>query len=211
MSEAPYVRAAGRFAPTSLYDPLIALTMREGAWRPELVARAGTGDVVDVGCGTGTLAVALARAGASVVGVDGDEDILRRARLKAEAAGVRVEWRHGLAGELPLADASADVAVCTLLLHHLAPAVKDAALRDIRRFLRPGGRLLIGDFGAPADPLQRGAFGVLQLMDGVENTRDHAAGRLPAIVEAAGFAVTPLRRLRTLWGTFHLLEATPTA
>ena len=210
MSEAPqpsYVRAAGRFAPTSLYDPLISLTMRERRWRPQLVARCGTGDVVDVGCGTGTLAIEIARAGARVTGVDGDPEILERARAKAGAAGVEIDWREGLAGDLPLPDASADCVVCSLLLHHLEPPMKAAALAEARRVLRESGRLLIADWGRPADPLQRAAFGALQLVDGVSNTRDHAAGRLAGIVADAGFDVIPLGRLRTTWGTLELLEA----
>ena len=200
-----YVRAAGKFAPTALYDPLVALTMREGAWRPQLVAHAGTGDVVEVGCGTGTLAIALAEAGARVVGVDGDEDVL--ARAKAKAGGRTVDWRRGLAGELPLPDASADVVVMSLLLHHLVPDDKAAALAEARRVLRSHGRLLIADWGRPADPIQRVLFAGLQLADGVENTRDHAAGRLADILLAAGFQPTLLDRLRTAWGTLEVIEA----
>jgi ubiquinone/menaquinone biosynthesis C-methylase UbiE len=201
-----YVRAAGRFSPTALYDPALALTMREGAWRPQLVERVGTGDVVDVGCGTGTLAIALARAGARVVAVDGDEDVLRRARAKA--GGLDVEWRTGLADALPVADASADAVVCSLLLHHLGPEAKTAALAEARRVLRPGGALHVADWGRPADPLQRVAFFGLQVLDGFGNTADHAAGRLPELVSAAGFQrVSSWRRLRTLWGTLELLSA----
>ena len=214
MSEAPtgrrqgdsYVRAAGHFSPTALYDPALALTMREGAWRPQLVERIGTGDVVDVGCGTGTLAIALAQAGARVIGVDGDEDVLRRARAKAD--GVEIDWRRGLADAVPLPDASADAVVCSLVLHHLQPDAKAAALAECRRVLRPGGALHIADWGKPADPLQRAAFFGLQLLDGVANTADHAAGRLPALIAAAGFSdVHRWRRLRTVWGTLELLEA----
>lgn len=58
---------------------------------------------------------------------------------------------------------------------------------DARRVLRADGRLHIADWGRPQEPVMRGAFGVLQLMDGIEGTRDHAAGRLSAFVTAAGF------------------------
>jgi ubiquinone/menaquinone biosynthesis C-methylase UbiE len=204
-----YVPAAGRRGLTALYDPTVALTMREGAWRPALVERIGVGEVLDLGCGTGTLAVALARVGAKVTGLDGDEDALARARAKAGAAGVDIGWRHGLADELPFAEASFDAVVTTLLLHHLQPEAKAAALAECRRVLRSGGRLHVADWGAPADPLQRAAFMGLQVLDGFSNTRDHADGRLPELIAAAGFRdVRERDRLRTVWGTLHLLEAT---
>jgi ubiquinone/menaquinone biosynthesis C-methylase UbiE len=208
VAEARYVPAAGRFGLTGLYDPSLRLTMRESRWRPALVAAAGTGDVLDLGCGTGTLAVDLARAGAHVIGVDGDEDVLRRAAAKARDAGVTVELRAGLADAIPLADASVDAVVCSLLLHHLSPADKAIALRECRRVLRPGGRLLVADWGRPADPLQRALFGTLRLIDGRANTRAHAEGRLTEIVRAADFAeVTVERRVRTGFGTLELVFA----
>ena len=206
-----YVRAAGRFTPTALYDPILALTMRERAWRPALVERvvaSGARDVVDVGCGTGTLSIALAQAGVAVIGIDGDEDILRRAAAKAAEAQASVSLRAGLADRLPLPDASADAVVCSLLLHHLQPGAKAAALREMRRVLRPGGRLHVADWGRAADPLQRVAFLGLQVVDGFPNTADHAAGRLSGLIASAGFGtVTRRARLRTVWGTLELLEA----
>jgi ubiquinone/menaquinone biosynthesis C-methylase UbiE len=208
VTEARYVPAAGRFGLTGLYDPALRLTMREKRWRPWLVAAAGTGAVLDLGCGTGTLAVELARAGERVVGVDGDEDVLRRAAAKARDAGVTLELRAGLADAIPLEDGSVDAVGCSLLWHHLIPADKSVGLIECRRVLRPGGRLLIADWGRPADPLQRAAFFVLQLIDGFQNTRDHVAGRLPGFVRAAGFAdVVVEQRLRTVFGTLELVRA----
>jgi SAM-dependent methyltransferase len=211
MADERYVPAAGRAALTALYDPVMRLTMREGAWRPALVERVvagGARDVLDAGCGTGTLAVALARAGGRVTGLDGDPQVLAQAEAKAREAGVEVTWREGLAGEPLFADASFDAVVSSLLLHHLAPAAKTAALADWRRILRPGGRLHVADWGAPADPLQRLGFLGLRVLDGFATTRDHAAGRLPATIAGAGFSAAVRRdRLRTPWGTLEILEA----
>jgi SAM-dependent methyltransferase len=208
-----YVPAAGRAAFTRLYDPVIALTTRERRFRGllrerVLAALPADGTVVDVGCGTGTFAIALAgaRPDATVIGVDGDAEILELARAKPGAE--RVDWREGLAGELDLGPASADALVMSLLLHHLEPDAKRAALADARRILRAGGRLHIADWGRPQDPVMRAAFGVLALIDGVPNTRDHANGRLPAFIADAGFDdVTTYARLRTAWGTLELLDA----
>ena len=204
-----YVPAAGRRAFTALYDPVMAATMREGAWRPALVARIldglkPGGTIADVGAGTGTLAALLAdaRADADIVAIDGDPEVLRRAAIK----GVR--GRQGRADSLPLADRSADRVVMSLLLHHLEPDGKRAALAEARRVLKPGGRLHIADWGRAADPLMRMTFFGLQLLDGFAGTRDHVAGRLPGLIAESGFgSVTIDERYRTAWGTLELITA----
>lgn len=206
-----YVPAAGRVVPTSLYDTAVALTMREERWRPllvrELLALVPPGGrVLDVGAGTGALSLALAaaRPDVDVVAFDGDEDALRIARAKPRADSV--QWRHALVGELPLPGAQVDAVAMSLVLHHLSPLAKRRALLDVRRVLRPGGRLHVADWGRPATPLLRAGFLVLQLLDGFEGTRDHAAGRLPDLLRDTGFEdVRRYRRLRTVWGSLELL------
>jgi ubiquinone/menaquinone biosynthesis C-methylase UbiE len=211
------VRAAGR-APLALYDPLVALTVRERTFRSRLLAQVLDGapagrplEVVEVGCGTGSFTTLLARAGTSggvvrVIGVDGDAAALKRARAKAGAGAV--DWREGLADALRLTDASADRVVMSLLLHHLAPATQRAALAEARRVLRPDGRLHVADWGPPRDPLMRVAFRALQLVDGVDNTAPLGNGELPAMLTAAGFGEQRLHdRLRTLCGPLELRSA----
>jgi ubiquinone/menaquinone biosynthesis C-methylase UbiE len=209
-----YVPAAGRGVFTPLYDTVNAVAMRQGQWRPRLVERAlGAGAeprILDLGCGTGEMALAIARVrpGVKLVGVDGDADVLARAAGKARAAGVELELHEALADRVPLADASVDCVVSTLMFHHLGPAAKRAALAEARRVLVPGGRLLVCDLGRAGDPLMRGAFFAVQLLDGFPNTRAHARGELPKIVSRAGFSdVTVFGRYRTGAGTLDLIEA----
>ncbi len=215
-----YVPAAGRAWLTALYDPVMALTMRERAFRCALAAAVladpRPGLVLDVGCGTGTLAAQLAAADPSleIIGIDGDEDILTRAREKTAGFGQRLHFEWGLADALPHADASVDVVTTSLLLHRLPRESKLRALRQARRVLAPAGRLVLIDWGRPHDPLMRAGFFTLQLLDGFENTRDHAAGHLPSLIEQAGFAsVAVPRRWRTVWGSLELItaEVTPTS
>lgn len=209
---AGYVRAAGR-APLALYDPLVALTVRERTFRSRMLAQVLAGgpaerplEVVEVGCGTGSFTTMLSRAGASVIGIDGDAAALARARGK-RAAGA-VDWREGLADALPLPDGSADRVVMSLLLHHLSPTTQRAALAEARRVLRPGGRIHVADWGPARDPLMRLAFRGLQLVDGVENTAPLGRGELPAMLTAAGFGDQRLHdRLRTLVGVLELRSA----
>ncbi len=211
MTKTRFVPANGRFLPTALYDRSIAITMREGAWRPRLVREVLSGDpgeVLDLGCGTGTLAIAMARAAgrARITGIDGDPEILDIARAKEGSQGI--DFVGGLADTLPFDDGSFDRVVCSLLLHHLDPAVKRAALAETRRVLRSGGRLHVADFGRSQDPLMRILFAGLQVLDGFANTADHPAGRLPAMIETTGFySVERTLALRTAWGSFEVLSA----
>ncbi|MBB4662953.1 class I SAM-dependent methyltransferase [Conexibacter arvalis] len=217
---AGYLRAAGR-APLALYDPFVAVAMRERLFRARLARQvlagwAGDGrrrgvTICDVGCGTGTLSLALAgvRGVAAVIAVDGDPAALARARAKAaRSGGWAVEWREGMAQRLPLEDKSCDRVVLSLVLHHLSPADQRAALREAARVLRPGGRVHVADWGRPRDPLMRVAFRLLQLVDGAETTAPLGRGELPAMLDAAGFADQRLHdRLRTAGGLLELRSA----
>jgi SAM-dependent methyltransferase len=209
-----YVTATGLRGLTRFYDSIIAVTMRERLFRGRLTQQVLAGlpaeaRIVDVGAGTGTFAVALAAAApaAVVVAVDGDPEVLALAEDKDGAAAV--EWKQGLANELPLADGSCDRVAMSLLLHHLEADGKRAALAEARRVLRPGGRLHIADWGRPQDPLMRAGLLTLAIFDGFDGIRDHAAGRLPLFIEGAGFGeVRRHDRLRTTWGSLELLSAT---
>jgi ubiquinone/menaquinone biosynthesis C-methylase UbiE len=196
-----------------LYDPVLALAMRERRFRDLMRQRVSAdlpsdGTAVDVGCGTGTFAIALAsqRADAKIVGVDGDPEILALARGKLGAD--TVAWDEGLAQELPLADRSADIVTMSLVLHHLLPEDKQEALAEAKRVLKPGGRLHIADWGRPHDPLTSGLFFVAQAIDGFDRTRDHRAGRLPQFIAKAGFdSVERYGCFRTAVGSLDLLTA----
>ena len=111
--------------------------------------------VLDVACGTGTLALdAKHQVGAkgSVTGIDASAEMIERARRKANKAGLEVTFVTGTAQQLLFGDGRFDVVMGTLMLHHLPKPVRAAFAREARRVLKPGGRLLLIDFGKP--PLQ---------------------------------------------------------
>jgi ubiquinone/menaquinone biosynthesis C-methylase UbiE len=207
------VRALGPHLGVALYDPIVAVIMRERLFRGRLVAQVMAGapgdeplDVVELGTGTGTNALMLAAAGAQVIGVDADAEILERARRKAGAK--KVKWRSGRVEDPGLAEASCDRAVLSLVLHHLPDPAKLMTLREAHRLLRPGGRIHVADWGPPGDPLMRLAFAGLQLVDGKANTQSMGEGKLPTFLAESGFAdVTSHDRLRTPAGLLELTSA----
>lgn len=205
-----YVPALGLDFLTPLYDPLVAATTRERTFKRLLIAQAGVRPgqrVLDLACGTGTLAVWLKQAvpSAIVVGIDGDEKVLQRARRKAARAGVETRFDLGLSGELMYADGSFDRVVSSLFFHHLRPHEKRDALREAYRVLAPGGQLHVADWGKPPNAMLRAMFYVVQILDGFENTRDNVQGRLGSFLEEAGFReVSMPAHLHTPLGTIAL-------
>ncbi|HUX24766.1 MAG TPA: methyltransferase domain-containing protein [Burkholderiales bacterium] len=109
--------------------------------------------VLDVGCGTGSLALAAkARVGANgtVHGIDASKEMIEQATRKAQRRRVPVDFRIVTVEALPFPDRSFDVVFSTLMLHHLPRPVRRACAGEIARVLRPGGRVLMADFQAPA-------------------------------------------------------------
>jgi demethylmenaquinone methyltransferase/2-methoxy-6-polyprenyl-1,4-benzoquinol methylase len=124
---------------------------RAAAWAAGL---AGGQSAVDVACGTGALTRELAAApGATVLGVDFSWEMVRRA---AALAGPRTRYLVGDALRLPLRDASVDVVTIAFGLRNLPEPGR--GLREFRRVLRPGGRLVICEFSQPVVPVLRGVY-----------------------------------------------------
>jgi demethylmenaquinone methyltransferase / 2-methoxy-6-polyprenyl-1,4-benzoquinol methylase len=122
----------------------------DGRWRrltAEAVVRPGR-RVLDACCGTGDLALAAERAGGQVVGLDFSERMLERARRKSAS----IEWVRGDLLELPFEDASFDAATVGFGVRNVADL--ERSLRELRRVLRPGGRLGILEITTPRGPLR---------------------------------------------------------
>lgn len=219
----PPVRAAdGGFIPalrfnrlTPLFDLVAATAARARTMKRRVLARAAIASgeqVLDVGCGTGTLAVAAAGAapGVRVTGLDADGSILARARKKAAATGLEISFDEGRSTALPYADASFDIVLSTLFFHHLPDDAKRQSAAELVRVLRPGGRVVVGDLGRPHDPLMRIAVRVtVQLLDGVATTALNVRGQLPEVLAGAGLrALTVRDRIRTPIGTCEIMTGT---
>lgn len=136
---------------------------RERALRRELAAASGArpGDhAIDIGCGPGRLAAALAaRVGPQgrVLGVDPSAPMIDYARRHAPAD---VWFEVGAAQAISAADASFDVVTATYVMHHIPEAERKTALAGMFRILRPGGRLLLAD-AHPGDEVRGALVGAM--------------------------------------------------
>jgi ubiquinone/menaquinone biosynthesis C-methylase UbiE len=164
-----------------LYDLLLWFLSRgrEGEMREKALrlARLSEGEkALDIGCGTGTLAIAAKRhVGETgvVCGVDASLQMLARAVKKGRHAGVDIDFRNAAVEALPFRDSQFDLVLSTLMLHHLPGKVREECAREIRRVLKPGGRVLIIDFGPPE--AQRKSI--------IDHFHHHGHASLPSMVD----------------------------
>lgn len=204
---ARYIPALGLRALTRFYDVVLRTTMREQAFKTALVQQARIekgARVLDLGCGTATLSILLKQLhpDATVVGLDGDEEVLGIAKKKARAASVDIEFRRGLSYEPPFEPASFDRVVSSLLFHHLTWEDKHRTFVAMRRLLRTGGELHVADWGKAQNAVMRAAYLSIQALDGFETTSDNVRGRLPDLMREAGFGeVEETQRRMTVYGT----------
>lgn len=147
----------------AFYDLTVWLAMmgRERAFREKTLqfARLKPGEfVLDVGCGTGTLAIAAKRRvglSGTVYGIDASPQMIARAEKKARKAGAEIAFNNAVAQALPFPDAQFDAVLTTMMLHHVPRKARQQCAAEMRRVLKPGGRVLAVDFGGTA-PERRG-------------------------------------------------------
>lgn len=208
--ETRYVPAAGHDLFLPLYDPLVRLLMRESTLRQRFLEQANIDchhHVLDLGCGTGTMAILIRqhRPESTVVGVDGDSKVLAIARRKAAKASPSIHFDESLADRLPYSKRSFDRVLCSLVFHHLTHDGKIGALREVHRVLKPGGSFHLADFGPPVGWY---AALVARVLSRGEQLRENLEGCLPQLMAEAGFQEIKERgSLNTTFGTVVFLSA----
>lgn len=210
-----YTPAAGYHMLTPLYDFGVAVTTRERAWRDRLVHHMALaeGDVIlDIGSGTGNLALAIARhsRGVRYLGIDPDEAATRIARRKTARLSPSPEFRIGFfaASAIDSSPSPAKIAIC-LVLHQVGIEEKARLLREASQVLAPGGKLYVADYGEQRSRLMRLLFRLtIQQLDGVEDTQPNADGMLPVLMREAGFRdIRELETFCTPTGVIAIIEA----
>ena len=160
-------------------EPILATTLEAAELR--------AGDcLIDVGCGSGRLAIRAASilGDGKALGIDATPGMIELARSGADTAGSKAEFRVGVGEDLPLPDGYADAVTSSYFLHHLPSDVKAQALREMWRVLAPGGRLVITDYARP-----RGLLGYVasfpMRFNVYEYVRGQLNGELERLIEAA--------------------------
>ena len=205
----PYLPAMGHDRLLTLYDPLQRLLGMESVHR-QLVDQARIQPdqrILEIGCGTGNLAILIKRLhpGAEVVGIDPDPKALARAQRKARRKTLNVRLDRGFAEELPYSDASFDRVVSALMFHHLGPEEKEKTLEEARRVLKPGGSLHLVDFGGAT---ARSDGFLARVHHRSERLRYNFGDRIPMLMREAGFAdPTEVAHRVTIAGRFTYYRA----
>lgn len=195
---------------TRWYDPMMRYLFHEETLKTTLINQAhiqSGQDVLDMGCGTGTLTLMIKQTqpNAAVYGLDIDFQVLDIARKKTEQTGIRIDLQQGTATCLPYPNERFDHVFASLLLHHLTRQDKQQALQEAFRVLKPGGVLHVGDFGKPRDSVMGLISWVVRWF---EEVHDNILGLLPIFMAEAGFqSIEETAHYRTVLGTVALYRA----
>ncbi|HLO15554.1 MAG TPA: class I SAM-dependent methyltransferase, partial [Anaerolineales bacterium] len=155
--------------------------------------------VLDLGCGTGTLAVMVKQAqpNTEVFGLDADPDMLKVAKYKSSLLKVPVNFDLGFTNKLPYPDESFDRVLSSIMIHHLKTPDKWQTAQEVYRVLKPGGQLHIVDFGKPVT-----WYGKIlgPLLHKFEEANDNIEGKLPEIFGAPGLKTELVGNFWTFFG-----------
>ena len=198
---------------TGFFDPLVRVTTREYTFKRALIAQANLQNdqtILDIACGTGTLAVGIKKRfpEIKVYAIDADAEILQIARQKAALNSAEIIFEQTFSDNLSYADNSFDRVLSTLFFHHLTLESKLKTFREILRVLKPGGEFHLADFALPRNKTQFVLSKYVQIFDGYASTHDNLRGRLKLLMEESGFAeVERTGYYKTILGTIRLFKA----
>ncbi len=214
-----FTPALGFSALTPFYDRVIRSMTRESVWRTRLVGHiaAKPGEtILDIGSGTGTLAIAIdeGQPACSVMGMDPDPAVVELAKAKAKRSGSKAKFAVGEFGkDLRPSQHPADKITCSLVLHQVSLVEKRRLFRAMFDGLKPGGQLFIADYGHQTSLSMRLGYRLtVQMLDGKTNTQPNADGVLPQLIAEAGFQkIRSLDCFTTVTGSIEIIRAEKSA
>ncbi len=149
--------------------------------------------VLDVASGTGTFAIVAKslEAELTIIGIEPDTKIISVANKKANRKKLDISFIASTAQDMPFPANSFDVVNSSLAFHHMPTADKRAALKEIWRVLKPGGRFLLSDFGKSRSFWLKTSirFGELLGFESMDYAKDNLESRIPDLVSEAKFSV----------------------
>jgi ubiquinone/menaquinone biosynthesis C-methylase UbiE len=151
----------------------------------ELVLAVRTPVALDLGCGAGHAAFAMAQAGAQVTAYDLSTEMVAVLRGEAERRKLSIRAMQGPAEQLPFADATFDVVATRFSAHHWSDV--QAAMLEVRRVIKDGGTLVIIDAIAPESPLLDTIIQTVEILRDASHVRDYRVSEWMAMLHAAGF------------------------
>ncbi|MBC7876331.1 MAG: methyltransferase domain-containing protein [Anaerolineales bacterium] len=193
---------------TPFYDFIQKYIVRDVRYKTLLIEQAKIQPghhVLDLGCGTGTLAIMVKQSqpNAEAFGLDADPDMLKVAKQKSDEKHAPVTFDVGFTNLLPYPDASFDRVMSTIMIHHLKTPDKIRTAKEVFRVLKPGGELHIIDFGKPTT-----IYGKLlgPFLHKFEEANDNIDGKLPEIFGAPGLKTEILGGFWTFFGDLAFLK-----
>ena len=213
MTKKEYTPALGFDWLSIWYDLTIKLTMPERKFRRLLIEYLSpkSGErILEFGFGTGSNLILAASQNTDIelIGLDIDPKIKRIASKKLLRNNIDIPLQLYDGSVFPFEDNSFDKVFSCLVFHQLADNKKAHALNEINRVLKPGGKLIIGDWGKANSPWMRFSFYAVQLLDGFNTTHANVMGALPKFIKEAEFEqVFEAGSINTSIGTFSYYEA----
>lgn len=193
---------------TPFFDFIQKYIVRDVRYKTLLIEQANVrpgGKVLDLGCGTGTLAIMAKemQPAAKVSGLDADPDMLKVAKYKAAEQNIEVTFDEGFTNKLPYPDASFDIVMSSIMIHHLETPDKEKTAQEVFRVLKPGGELHIIDFGKPVS-----WYGKLlgPFLHNFEEANDNIDGKLPGMFDAPGLKTEVTGNFYTFFGDLAFIK-----